>query len=193
MRINLLPPEVRRARGEAATIRRIRLFGLLALLLLGGLYGIRSAEVIYLRGDLDELRAQQAAGEVERQQLGEVAIARDAVVASQTLGAQLLRGEVSWSQQLLRLSQAVPQGFTFTSVTGSATPDGVGGLVGSVTFSAVSRDFVPAREWLLRIAAQEGWTNGWVSSITSGDNGFAVSGSYDLTAASLSPRGGGPA
>lgn len=193
MRVNLLPPEVRAARREAATLRRIRVFGFLALLLLVGFYGIRSAEVILLRGDLDDIRTQQAAVEAERARLGDVAAARSATVAAETLSAQLLRGEISWSEQLLRLSGVVPTGFTFTSVNGQANPDGVAGLVGSVTFSASSRDFLPARTWLTRIAAEEGWTNGWVTSISPSDGGFAVGGSYDLTTASLSPRGGGPA
>lgn len=174
-------------------LRRIRLFGLLALLLLGGLYVIRSAEVVFLRGDLEELRTQQASVEAERQELGEVAAARAATIASRDLASQLLRGEISWSTQLLRLSSAVPTGFTLTSVNGQANPDALGGLVGSVTFSAVSRELVPTRAWLVRIAAEEGWANGWVSSISSGDGGFAVGGSYDLTEAALSPRGGGPA
>jgi Tfp pilus assembly protein PilN len=193
VRVNLLPPEVRRARRDAGLLRRIRFAGFAALLLLGGVYGIRTAEVFFLRGDLDDLRAQQAIVQVQLEELAEVAAARDAVVAGRALGTQLLRGEISWSEELLRLSQAIPTGFTLTSVTGSASAGDVSGLVGSVTFSAVSRDFVPAQTWLIRIAAQEQWANGWVSSIAAEGTAYNVSGSFDLTPAAISARGGGPA
>lgn len=193
MRVNLLPPEVRRARRDAGILRRIRFAGFAALLLLGGVYGIRTAEVFFLRGDLDDLRAQQAVVQTQLQELADVAAARDAVLAGRALGAQLLRGEISWSAELLRLSQAVPTGFTLTSVSGSTSAGDVPALVGSVTFSAVSRDFVPTQTWLIRIAAQEQWANGWVSSIAAEESSYAVSGSFDLTPSAISGRGGGPA
>ncbi|MFM8999040.1 MAG: hypothetical protein ACKOKE_03050 [Actinomycetota bacterium] len=193
MRVNLLPPEVRRARRDAGILRRIRFAGFAVLLLLGGLYAIRTAEVFFLRGDLDDLRAQQATVQVQLQELAEVAAARDAVVAGRALGAQLLRGEVSWSSQLLELSQAIPSGFTLSSMNGSVTSGDVPGLVGTVTFSAISRDFVPTQTWLVRIAAQEGWTNAWVSSIAAEEGSYAVSGSFDLTPEAIAPRGRGTA
>jgi Tfp pilus assembly protein PilN len=193
VRVNLLPPEVRRARRDAGILRRIRFAGFALLLLLGGVYAIRTAEVFFLRGDLDDLRVQQAAVQAERQQLAEVAAARDAAVSARALGAQLLRGDISWSEQLLQLSQAIPTGFTLTSMSGSTSPGDVPGLVGTVTFSASSRDVVPTQTWLIRIAAQEGWANGWVSSISAEEGSYAVSGSFDLTPAALSARGGASA
>lgn len=193
MRVNLLPPEVRRARRDARVLRQIRFVGFAALLLLGGVYSIRSAEVFFLNRDLKDLTAQQAAAEAERQQLAEVAAARDAVVSGRALASQLLRGEISWSKQMLSLSEAVPSGFTLSSFSGSASGGEVAGISGTVSFSATARDFIPAESWLVRIAVQEGWTNGWVSSISAGEGGFAVSGSFDLTPEAISVRGGGPA
>lgn len=174
-------------------LRQIRFVGFAALLLLGGFYGIRSAEVYFLKRDLNDLAAQQASAEAERQQLAEVAAARDAVVSGKTLASQLLRGEISWSNQMLRLSEAVPFGFTLSSFSGSASGGDVAGISGTISFAATAKDFIPAEAWLVRIAAQEGWTNGWVSSISAGEGGFAVSGSFDLTPAAISARGGGPA
>lgn len=193
MRVNLLPPEVRRSRRDAGILRRIRFAGFAALLLLGGVYAIRTTEVFFLRGDLDELRSQQATVEAERQELAEIAAARDSVVAGRALGAQLLRGEISWSEQLLLLSRAIPPGFTLTSASGSSSTGEASGLVGTVTFGAVSREFIPTETWLIRIAAQEGWANGWVSSISAEEGSFAVSGSFDLTQSAIGVRGDGPA
>lgn len=193
MRVNLLPPEVRRARRDAGILRQIRFFGFAALLLMSGLYAIRTVEVVFLKGDLEDIRTQQAAVEAERQALADVAASRDAAAAGKALASQLVRGEISWSRQLLKLADSVPVGFTLSSVSGQPSGGSGSALSGSVTFSAVSKDFLPVRTWLMRISAEEGWTNGWVSSISPGDTGFGVSGSYDLTASAISARGGGPA
>lgn len=193
MRVNLLPPEVRRERRDAGRLRTIRFVGFAALLLLGGLYGIRTVEVFMLRGNLEQIRTEKAAVEVERQQLGQVATARDAVVAGEALAAELVRGEISWSAQLLRLAQVVPGGFRLTAVSGQTSSTAVAGLVGSISFNAESSDFVPAEALLIRIAAEEGWANGWVSSIAASQAAYSVGGSFDLTSETITARGGGPA
>lgn len=193
MRVNLLPPEVRRARRDAAVLHRIRFLGLAALVLLAGLYAIRTTEAFFLRGQLADLQREQAVIQENLLQLAEVAAARDAVAGGEALAAQLLRGDIAWSAQLLRLSEVIPPGFTLTSFAGSATTAQASGLAGSVTFSAVSRDLIPTQTWLVRLASQDVWTNEWISSVTEEAGGLSVSGSFDLTPLAISARGGGPA
>lgn len=192
--VNLLPPEVRKQRREAALAHRIRFAALCFLLLLGGIYALRTVQVFLIDQDLEELRAAQASVQVRLDQLADVSAQRDAVAAGRSLTATLLSGEVLWSQQLLRVAETVPSGVRFTSFNGQLTEDPTLGIVAVVTFAGASDTFVPTEAWLVRIAAQEGWANGWVSSLTSAEGGsFSVAGSYDLTPAALSARGGGPA
>lgn len=189
-RVNLLPAEIRRARRDAALVHRIRFFALCAILFLGGVYAIRTYEIFSLDAQVRDVVAQQASVEGELQALADVAATRDAAVAARALTRQLLVGEVPWSEQLLRIAASVPPGFTLEALAGQLTPDPGTGIIGSITFQAISRELVPTQTWLVRLAAQEGWANPWISSAVSDQGPFAVQGSVDLTSASLSSRGG---
>ncbi|MFM7719150.1 MAG: PilN domain-containing protein [Actinomycetota bacterium] len=192
-RVNLLPAEYRRQRANRAAARRIRLFGLYAILLLGGIYGVRVWEVQQLRGDLADVRTQQALVEGQIASFAEVAAQRDSVVVGRQVVASLATGEVEWSRQMVEIARSVPPGFAVTSI--SATSSDLGfGLVGNMTFSATSPGFPATESWLLRLAAEEYWANPWLSSASGDGTGstLTISGSVDLTASALSERGGRP-
>lgn len=193
-RVNLLPPEVRKARRDADLIRRIRFFALCGVLLLGGLYTIRTVELFLVNRDLDSVREDQALVQVRLAELAEVRTQRDAIIAGEALTAQLLIGEVSWSDQFLRIASAVPPGVVLTTLDGQVAGDQGVGVIGSVSFTAASDQLIPAEAWLRRLAIEEGWANGWVSSAILAENEiFTVSGSIDLTTDAISARGRGPA
>lgn len=188
-RVNLLPAEIRRARRDAALVHRIRFVALCAFLLLGGVYAIRTYEIFSLDAQVREVVVEQASVRNELQSLADVAATRDAAVAARSLSRQLLLGEVPWSEQLLRVAASVPPGFSLESLTGQLNPDPGTGIIGSISFQAISRELVPTQTWLVRLAAQEGWANAWLSSAVSDQGPFAVQGSVDLTTGSLSERG----
>lgn len=194
-RVNLLPPEVRKERRDAALAHRIRFVALCLVLLLGGTYALRTTQLYLVDRDLRDVQAAQAVAQERLATLADVAAERDAVAAGRTLTATLLRGEVLWSQELLRVSTAIPGGFRLSTYGGQLLAEGaVPGIVGSVTFTATADTLIPTEAWLVRIAAQEAWANGWVNSAVQADGGiFTVNGSYDLTNAALSPRAGGQA
>lgn len=193
-RVNLLPPEVRKARRDADLSRRIRFVAICGLLLLGGLYAIRTTELFLVNRDLDSVRDGRAAVEAELAELAEVRAQRDAIIAGEVLTAQLLTGEVSWSDQFVRIAGAVPSGVVLTSLDGQVIGDQGVGVIGSVSFSAASQQLIPAEAWLRRLAVEEGWANGWVSSaILAESETFTVTGSVDLTTDAISSRGRGPA
>lgn len=192
-RVNLLPAEVRSQRRSLRATGRIRRGSLIALLLLGGLYGIRTFEVLRLKSDLEEVRAEKSAIQAEIDSLADIADAQTAVLSGIELERGLWRGEVSWSDLLLRVSRVVPPTFSLTSLSAQAT--GLeGSTIGGVTFAATASNAAEPRLWLQRIAAEEGWANGWLSSVQESEAGDAtVTGSFDLTPASITARGGGPA
>lgn len=193
-RVNLLPPEVRRARRDAGLVRRIRFVALCLVLLLGGIYGIGVARLLVIRGELEDLRVQQESVRSSITALADVAGARDGVAAYRGYVAQVLAGEILWSDQMLRVAQAVPPGFTLSSLSGVGAPDAGNGIVGSLTFSGSAPRIVDARSWLSRIATTEGWANGWLGSVQGGtDASVTLAGTVDLTTESLSQRGRGGA
>lgn len=189
-RVNLLPPEFRKRRANLRLTRRIRFAGVCAVLLLGGLYGLRTYNVMELRSELDDIRAEQVSVQSQIDGLADVSQAQAAVEASRQIVADLMRGEIAWSQQLLHLSTAVPNEFVVTGVSGSAVGDPSQMFVGSLTFSASSKGFVPTQSWIQRLQGQDGWANPWVSS-AQGVPETTVSGTVDLTQQALTTRGGG--
>lgn len=193
-RVNLLPPEVRRARRDAGLVRRIRFAALCLVLLLGGIYGIGWARLFLVRGELDDLRVQQDGVRARIATLAEVAVARDGVATYEGYLAQVLSGEIAWSEQMLQIAEAVPPGFALTSLSGAGVADPGTGIVGTLTFSGSAPRIVDARAWLSQIAATEGWANGWLGSVQGGtDSSVTVNGSVDLTTEALSQRGRGGA
>lgn len=190
-RVNLLPPEVKKRRANLRLARRIRFFGICAVLLLGGLYGLRTFQVLALRSDLADVQAEQASITAQIDALADVAQAQSAVDSSRQLISSLMRGEISWSEQMLHVATTVPPEFSLNTLSGSLSGDPSQILVGSLTFSASSSGFSPAQAWILRLQSQEGWTNGWVGSVQ-GLPVTTVAGSVDLMQQSLTPRGGRP-
>lgn len=193
-RVNLLPPEVRKARRDAGLVARIKFVALCGVLLLGGLYGIRTVELFLVDRDLDSVRDDQVLVQARLDELGDVRAQRDAIIAGAALTDALLIGEVSWSDQFVRIARAIPPGVVLTTLDGQVVGDQGVGVIGSITFSAASQQLIPAEAWLRRLAVEEGWANGWVSSAILADaQVFTVTGSVDLTTDAISARGRGPA
>lgn len=191
-RVNLLPPEYRKERARRALSRRLRVVGLLAALLSGGLYGVRTLEVMGLRSDLGDLQAQTQSVQGQIDSLGDVAAQRDAVTYGRSVTTALLAGRISWSSQFLRLASTVPNGFTLSSLSGQTIVGSGTAIVGTLTFSATSRGLQPTEQWLLALDDEPGWVNGWIGTLTATpDGGFTVSGTVDLTAEALAPTGSG--
>ena len=72
-RVNLLPPEVRRARLDAKRARSITLVGFALAALLGAVYLVRTVQVFTLNGDLEDVRTEQAMVQAEIDSYAEVA------------------------------------------------------------------------------------------------------------------------
>lgn len=192
-RINLLPPEVRKQRSNARLARSITVFGLAVAALLGGLYLIRTWEIISLNGDLRSLEADRAIVEARFADVEDVAAQQDAVEYGRNVVRALLAGEISWSEQMLKLASTVPGGFRLSSLSGTRSVDPQVPVVGSMAWTASSSGYIPTEGWLGRLATQEGWGNPWLTSVQAEGPELTVNGSVDLTAASVTLRGGGPA
>jgi Tfp pilus assembly protein PilN len=192
-RVNLLPPEVRRARADAKRARSVVVVAAALAALLGGVYLVRTLQVLSLNGDLADVRSEQATVQAEIDSFAEVAANQAALGYGERVVESLLAGEVSWSQQMLHFATTVPDGFTLTSLSGSLSGDPTQPVIGSLSWTATSAGYVPTETWLTRLAAQEGWANAWLSSAAPADTGLTVGGSVDLTADAITIRGGGPA
>lgn len=191
--VNLLPPEIRAQRLDAARAHRVRRVGILGLAGLVLLYGFWTFQVIMGDRELARLEARRAEVASAVRALDDVAAGRDALLVARGREASLMLGEVSWSGQLIQISRVVPAGFVFTSLSGQSTPGLTTGTVGTITFSAVARRLGPTQMLLVRLRTQEGWSDGWVSSISGDGTDFDVSGSVSITADALTDRGAGGA
>lgn len=192
-RINLLPIEVRKARSNARIARSIVFVGAAFGILLGGLYLIRTWEIITLNGDLREIETERAAVEARFDEYATVAANQSALEYGQDVVRALLAGEVSWSEQMLELASTVPPGFTLTSLSGSSSADPNAPVIGSLSWAASASGYPPTEVWLERLAAQEGWSNPWLTSLSGEGATVTVNGSVDLTPDAITARGGGPA
>lgn len=192
-RVNLLPPEYLEGRRANAQVRRIRRYAYLGVAILALAYAGRTGQIIYLDREIDAVRAEQATVQEALDALAEVAAARDAGIAAATISRDVLRGEVAWSEQLIAVGRTIPPGMVLTSLTGQITPGDTSGVIGSMTFSARSAQLPATPVLLTRIGAEEGWANGWISSVSGADGGIGVNGSWDLTDAAITEMGGGPA
>lgn len=192
-RINLLPPEIRKERANARLARRIRVGGLAMAALLFGIYGIRTWQVISMRGELQAARAESAAVQAQIDAFAEVVAEQQSIESAKAVVNAVLAGEVSWSEQMLTVAATVPSGFSLTSLSGTVAVQTTTSVIGSITWSGSSSGYLQTEAWLARLDAQEGWANGWVGSVQDSEGAVTTTGSVDLTSDAVTTRGGGPA
>lgn len=192
-RINLLPPEVRKERGNARLARRISVTGLALAALLAGLYGIRTWQVLGLRAELEAARTQRDALQSDIGAYAEIVAQQSAIASARGLSDLLLAGEVSWSEQMLGIASTVPPGVALTNLSGSISSDPSQPVIGSITWNGTSSDYPATEAWLAALSRRDDWANSWATSVQSSGGALTITGSVDLTSAAVTPRGGGPA
>jgi Tfp pilus assembly protein PilN len=118
---------------------------------------------------------------------------RKSVTARQALVDGLLSQQILWSDTLTDLSSAMPSGVWITSMNGSLSAGGQGGLVGSIALDGTALGFKDVASFLARLEQVKGWENAWVSSASrlevEGQDAVSFSATIDLsTVATVSGR-----
>ena len=174
--VNLLPPEVRSARGLKVVKRWLASAVVLSLLLAAGLVGLAvlaqrdaDAELAVAQAETDRLMAEQ-------EKYAEVPIVLrrlDLIERAREVG---MSTEVLWSPYLSAIAATAPEGVNIESVTvTSTTPMSLPTApanplqalsAGTITFTAGSLTVPDTAAWLDGLGTIPGFADAWFSSAT---------------------------
>lgn len=211
--VNLMPPEI----AEAQRFRRFQLaMGAVvigAVAVVGLLYVGARHSVTDAQNRVDVAQAQQASLNRQVSQLQFVATAYKQVSDAKSLLSEAMGSEIRWSYYLEDLSLRIPDQVWLTNMaitsgaTGSPTataPTAAGGTaatpaviappdqVATITFTGVALSHDDVAHWLTAIAAEKGWSDPYVTSISESKIGpttvYDWSGTVDVTSSALSNR-----
>lgn len=200
--VNLLPPEVRKARALVAAKRWMVLaLGAVVLLLVAG-YGWAVLMRGAAQGRLDDAAARTVTLQTEEAKYAEVPQVLGALSQAEQARQAGMASEILWKPYLDAITTVLPTGvsidsFTLTgpspvdAATVAADPLAVAGI-GSVTFEARSLTVPNTADWVDALAAVPGFASPWVSSTATaeeeGTTYYTVSMTVQLTDATLAGR-----
>ncbi|MGN8245523.1 PilN domain-containing protein [Cellulomonas soli] len=200
--VNLLPPEVRAARGLRATKRWLGLGLVATLALCVAGYGAALISGGLADAELVEAQAETARLQSEQAQYAEVPVVLNAL-AQATAARQLgMSTEVQWKPYIDAIAAVLPAGvsietFTVTAATPMAAaaapsdPLQAAGM-GSIQFTTRSSTVPDVAAWVDALNSVPGFSSAWVgsSTLTSDESGayYAVSSAVVVTTDAFSLR-----
>jgi Tfp pilus assembly protein PilN len=206
MRINLLPPDVRRRQRLRRQTGAVAAIGVVALVLLGVFFFMQQ---LRLNGLRDDIEAQQQANRTLEAQIAELRQfdeLQQELIATRQLLDQILADEVHWSGLLRDVSLVIPGTVWLTSLEGSlavpdaatttGTPGTVGqGLIGQIAINGNALGHRAVALWLSRLEDVEAFANPWASNSQQTEIGATevaqFSSTVDLSEFALARRPGG--
>jgi Tfp pilus assembly protein PilN len=184
-RVNLLPPEIERARRLRRT-QGVLAGGLLGVVaLLGAGYGYEVHARHGAEQQLADVQAQTSVLQREQARYADVPRTVAAIDAAAAARESAMSGDVEWSRTLTDFSLTLPQNVWFSNVTlsvanpaaaavgapaasGTAATSGVAattaGTIGTVTVQGTARSHRDVASWLDTLAKQQGMSNPYFSS-----------------------------
>jgi Tfp pilus assembly protein PilN len=201
--VNLLPPEVRAARG-VKTVKRWLLVALIGVVVL--IIGSFVAAIVALAvatADLEQVQAETAALKAEEATYAEVPLVLNALESSKEARELGMSTEVQWKPYFDAITGVLPEGVTITTITlsGAATPTVapslpasplLGQAVGQIDF-VVETSVVPdTAAWIDALNSIPGFADAWVTSAAiqdeEGGTHYAVESSVQLTELAYAKR-----
>ena len=187
-RVNLLPSEIT----EGAKFRTAQMvMGLAvvgAVVVVGGLWYLASADESSAQGDLAVAQSEGAQLQTELATYANVQPVYDQAVTAQAQLTQAMSQEVRYSFVLNDLSLGMPQGVWLTNVTIAQPVDAPGSTKGAwgnvsqgtVTMQGSASNLPQVAGWLQALAAQKSYTDPYLQT-TQGTGTASSSGSYTFT------------
>lgn len=200
--VNLLPPEVRAARGLRKTKRLLGLSLILVLVLCVAAYGVALVSQRGASGEVVEAQADTARLQTEEAQYAKVGTVLGALGTAQGAVQAGMSTDVQWRSYVDAITAVLPENVSFDSFTvGVATPMSPPAAatsalavpsVGQVMFSARASTVPDTAAWVDALNGVPGFADAWVSSVsaTSDDKGdyYIVSGIVQVTDKAFSHR-----
>lgn len=200
--INLLPPEVRIARGLRVVKRWLAISLIAVIVVLGGLYALVGMGHANAKNDLATTQAETR--RLIKEQLKHVEVP---MVVGELANVQLAREfagstDIDWEGYLRAVDSTVPKGVSLDllSVTGATPLQGADGPVdplqrpsiARITFTARSLTVPDTQAWIERLNAVPGLADAWFSAMTvneeDGVDYFVVTSSVQVSSAAYTHR-----
>ena len=178
--VNLLPPEVRAARGLRKIKRWLAIGLVVVVLLCAGGYGYGKLLVAEAATELTSAQKETAvlaASEAKFAEVPQVLGALDAVKAARVLG---MSTEVQWKTYFDAIAAVLPADVSIESLTViGATPMTAASLpadplqgpsVGQITFTGKSATLPDTANWYAALNSIPGFADAWVSNVAIGSD-----------------------
>lgn len=201
--VNLLPPEVRAARGLSQTKRLLALLLVLVLVLLAAGYALAlvarsdaDAELVQAQDDTARLQAEAA----KYAEVPVVLNALDDIDAARTVG---MSTDVEWRPYLDAIASVLPDGATIQTLTvtmsspmqgATVIADPLAGVsIGQLAFTTSVPTVPDTAAWIDALNAIPGFADAWVSSAATAedDDGgarYSVESRVNVSISALSAR-----
>ena len=189
--VNLLPPEVKAARGLARTKRWLALAVVLALVVSAGMVGKTMLDQDAADEALAQAQARTAELQAEQARYAQVPLVLAAVDRAENARAIGMSTEVMWRQYFQALAWSAPPGVRIENLKiVSATPmvlpqapaDALSAQgVSAIAFTAQSATIIDTETWLRNLAQIPGFSDPWFSQAQLSEAGGAPI--YNVTAA----------
>ncbi|WP_407343039.1 PilN domain-containing protein [Pengzhenrongella phosphoraccumulans] len=178
--VNLLPPEVRAARGLRKIKRWLAIGLIVVVLLCAGMFAYGKLLVSQAADELVSAQKETAvlaASEAKYAEVPQVLAALDAVKSARILG---MSTEVQWKVYFDAITAVLPAGVTIESLTVTgATPMTAASLpadplqapsVGMITFTGKSATLPDTGAWYTALNSIPGFADAWVSNAAIGSD-----------------------
>ncbi|QHT55833.1 fimbrial assembly protein [Cellulomonas sp. H30R-01] len=172
--VNLLPPEVRAARGLRATKRWLLISLIVTFALCAGGFGLALISGASAATELAEAQTETERLQLEQQKYAEVPQVLGALDQATTARSVGMSTEVEWKQYVDAITAVLPAGvyldtFTVTGATptvpAAAPTDPLQGpSVGQIQFTAYSRTVPDVAALIDSLASVPGFTDPWATS-----------------------------
>ncbi|WP_315095257.1 fimbrial assembly protein [uncultured Cellulomonas sp.] len=200
--VNLLPPEVRAARGLRVTKRWLLISLVVTLFLCVGAFGLALISGATAASELADAQAETVRLDNEAAKYAEVPQVLDALQQARTARTIGMSTEVQWRPYFDAVTSVLPAGVSIESIVSTGATPLVAAApptdplqapsVGQLAFTARSVTVPDTSAWIDALNAIPGFGDAWVSSaaVTEDDTGtyYAVSATVQLTDATYSHR-----
>lgn len=203
--VNLLPPEVRAARGLHQTKRWLAVSLVLVLIVCVVGYGFALMTRGLASSDLSKAQAETARLQSDQTKYKEVPLVLGALNSAKSARHLGMATDVQWKSYIDAITAVLPEGVSIDQFTGTVTGAAVGpgataggaqplqaAGVGTITFTGRSAAVPNTAAWITALNSVPGFASAWVSATnrTSDASGtyYSVSSTVTLTSAAFSNR-----
>lgn len=174
--VNLLPPEIKAARGLRATKRLLALTLLLVVVLCAGAWLRAFLDKGAAQDDLTTAQEETARLQTEMQQYSKVPLVLGQLQNATTARALGMSTEILWQPYIAAIAAVLPPNVSFDSITVTQATPMTGGAsvatplqepsIGQLSFSARTTTIPDSAAWIDALNSIPGLGDAWVSSAT---------------------------